>query len=42
VVAELRAGRTPNEKITLSLTVTIDPNATAEFNAALEALKKAK
>lgn len=42
VVAELRAGQTPTESITLSLIITIDPNATAEFNAALEALKRAK
>jgi hypothetical protein len=42
VVAQLRAGQTPTEKIALELKITIDPNAIAEFNAALEALKQAK
>ena len=39
VVVDLRAGRTPNEQIQLDLRISIDPNAQAEFHAAIEALK---
>ena len=35
-------GKAPTEKIELALLLSIDPNAMAEFNAALEALKKTK
>ena len=42
VVADLRAGKPPGEKVELALTLSIDPAASAEFNAAVEALKKAR
>ena len=42
VVADRRAGKAPTEKIELALLLSIDPNAMAEFNVALEALKKTK
>ena len=41
LVADVRAGKKPTEKIDVTLTLTVDPATTSEFNAALEAIRKA-
>lgn len=42
VVADVRAGKAPSEQIELTLALSIDPSATAEFDGALAALRATK
>lgn len=40
LVADVRAGRPPEENLELALTITIDPSAQTEFHSAMDALKQ--
>ena len=41
LVTDLRAGKTPDHEVDMTLTLTVDPTATSEFNVAMAAIRKA-
>jgi hypothetical protein len=41
LVTDLRAGKTPDPEVDMTLTLTVEPTATSEFNAAMAAIRKA-